>query len=168
MARVTICSCLTLASPASRSSSLYGLRLPHAPASPRPLHHLSTSAGSRCSCCEWRSCPAAPGLGLECCALWKLATSSGREILEDELNPEGTGPAKCPGWRRWPREREQSLRPRLSFHIAFPEHHSGSLGSCASCSRLFRSPTYPLFTFNLAVLAEMILITQEGLAEKLS
>lgn len=60
---------------------------------------------------------------------------------------------------------QQSLRPRLSFHLALPEHHSESLGSCASCSCPSRSHTSPLFTFNLAVLAEMGLVTQEGLAE---
>lgn len=61
---------------------------------------------------------------------------------------------------------QQNVRPAFTFPTALPQHHSESLGTCACCSYPFRSQTYSLATFSLAVLAEMSLITQEWLAER--
>ena len=95
--------------------------------------------------------------------------SLGREILGAGRNLQGSGPARCPGWRRWPWGQTGGQRSQRTGHLPHgcprePLWEPGPLGP-----RLLavRAHSYSMSTCDVAVLPEAGLVTEEGLAQSL-
>ena len=106
----------------------------------------------------------APGLSLARCTLRMPVVSLGREILGARKNLQGSGPARWPGWRRWPWGQTGGQRSQRTGRLPHgcPREPLWEPGPLGPWLLAVRAHSYSISTCDVAVLPEAGLVTEEG------